>query len=292
LARIAKAKGIAVDLLDAPLAGLLLFSVVLFAAAAEMGHRLGLAETREANVSTLEASVLGLLALMLSFTFAMAVARFDARRDAVLKEANAIGTAALRARLLPAPHNADSLRLLRDYVGVRLDLLGKGGESATVEAAITHASDNLENLWRVARAALAAEKGMAPVLYIQSLNDVFDQQEARLTAYRHRVPRIVFLALYAIAAVGLGFSGYASGLEKRRWRVPVYVVNLLVASVILLIQDIDRPDAGAIRVNQQPILDVAAALAAYPLDEGAAAPGPVSPTAIRPARASDPRRPQ
>lgn len=280
------------DFLDTPpLVGLFVFSVVLFAATSEVGHRFGVIESREANVTTLEASVLGLLALMLSFTFAMAVARYDARRESVLKEANAIGTAALRARLLPAPYNADSLRLLRDYVGLRIDLLDKAGGAETLDTAITRANADQESLWRVARAALAAEKSMAPVIYIQSLNEVFDQQEARLTAYRHRVPRIVFLALYGIAAVGLGFSGYASGLEKRRWRVPVYVVNILVAAVILLIQDIDRPDSGAIKVNQQPIFDAAAALASYPLEESVAAP-PSIPTATRPARSPDLRRAQ
>jgi hypothetical protein len=50
--------------------------------------------------------MLGLLALIISFTFAMALSRFDARRDALLREANAIGTAALRARLLPTPCGA------------------------------------------------------------------------------------------------------------------------------------------------------------------------------------------
>ncbi len=262
-----------------PLAGIFIVSVLLFAAASEAGHRFGVLETREANVSTLEASVLGLLALMLSFTFAMAVARFDARRDGVLKEANAIGSAALRARLLPAPENAESMRLLRDYVGLRVELIDTVGGTPAVNAAISRSNDDQEQLWRVARRAMAREAGMAPVIYAQALNDMFDFQETRLIAFQHRVPRIVFLTLYAIAAVGLGFSGYASGLEKRRWRVPVYVVNILVASVILLIQDIDRPDTGAVTVDQQPIRDVAASIATYSTDEA-----PVTPAAASPPR--------
>jgi hypothetical protein len=56
------------------------------------------------------------LALMIAFTFAMALSRFEGRRDAVLQEANAIGTTALRARLLPEPHNTETLKLLREYV--------------------------------------------------------------------------------------------------------------------------------------------------------------------------------
>ena len=67
-----------------------------------------------ADVSMLEGAILGLLALMIGFTFAMALSRFEARRDAVLTEANAIGTTALRTRLLPAPHNVDVNKLLRN----------------------------------------------------------------------------------------------------------------------------------------------------------------------------------
>ncbi len=93
-----------------------IFAVSMFTIliASEIGHHFGLRVAGETNVTTLEAAMLGLLALMISFTFAMALARFDSRRDALLNEANAIGTAALRARLLPAPHGAESLRLLRN----------------------------------------------------------------------------------------------------------------------------------------------------------------------------------
>ena len=100
-------------------------------------------------------------------------------------------------------------------------------------------------------------------IYIQSLNEMFDNQQKRLTALRNRVPNIVFFALYAIAAVSLGFTGFASGLEARRWRLPVYIMSILAAGVILLIQDIDRPGAGFIAVSQQPMIDTAASLAGY-----------------------------
>ena len=63
---------------------------------------------------------------MIGFTFAMALERFDARRNAVLMEANAIGTTALRARLLPEPHRAETVKLLREYVQIRLDVISSG----------------------------------------------------------------------------------------------------------------------------------------------------------------------
>ena len=85
--------------------------------------------------------MLGLLALMIGFTFAMALTRFDERRAALLDEANSIGTAALRARLLPAPHDAESLKLLRDYVQIRLELTSHVPTAAEMHAAIVRSNE-------------------------------------------------------------------------------------------------------------------------------------------------------
>ncbi|HYP57878.1 MAG TPA: hypothetical protein VEQ35_06290 [Beijerinckia sp.] len=245
-------------------------SLVALFAASEIGHRFGLRVSGQANISTLEAAMLGLLALMISFTFAMALMRFDARRDALLGEANAIGTAALRARLLPAPQNAESLKLLRDYVQIRLDITGHTPTPAEMNAAIERSNEIQGALWLLAKAVMAKDNAMVPTgLYIQALNETFDDQQKRLTALRNRVPNIVLLALYGVAIVAIGFAGYAGGVDQRRWRLPVYIMSVLVAAVILLIQDIDRPSAGFISVNQQPMIDTANSLAGYLAEEGA-----------------------
>jgi hypothetical protein len=99
-----------------PLLLIFLASIVIILVASEVGRCLGVragGQGRE-NVSTLVGAIFGLLALMIGFTFAMALTRFEARRDAVLNEANAIETTALRASLLPDPHNAEALKLLRE----------------------------------------------------------------------------------------------------------------------------------------------------------------------------------
>jgi hypothetical protein len=268
-------------LIEQSLGALFVGSLAVFAAASEIGHALGLRDDKEANVATLEAAVLGLLALMLSFTFAMAVSRFDDRREAVLEEANAIGTAALRARLLPAPHNAESLKLLQQYAGLRVETATPINASG-LDARIERSNALQERLWKEAGSAVAKDNGMVPTgLYIQALNKVFDDQQSRVVAYRRRVPSVIFLALYGIAAIGIGFAGFASGLERRRWRLPVYTVNLLAALVILLIQDLDRPDSGSIVVDQQPMIDTAKALASYRVEP---APERPSEPARRPAK--------
>ena len=76
-----------------------LIGVAIVFLASEFGWRVGTrTEDRgvSGNISALEQSLLGLLALIVGFTFLMALTRFEARREAVLNEANAIGTTALR----------------------------------------------------------------------------------------------------------------------------------------------------------------------------------------------------
>ena len=155
----------------------------------------------------MEGAILGLLALMIGFTFAMALSRFEGRRDAVLNEANAIGTTALRARLLPAPHNAQALKLLQEYVQVRLDIAQRIPSRAELNDAIARSNALQEALWQQAQAVAAKDTGMVPTgLFIQTLNEMIDNQEKRLTAVRNRVPTIVLIALYGVATVASAFT--------------------------------------------------------------------------------------
>ena len=255
-----------IGLTDYALLSIFLVSLIVVLTASEIGRWLGLrARDRGGDsVATLESAVLGLLALMLGFTFAMALSRFEDRRDAILHEANAIGTTALRARLLPAPHNAEAVKLLRDYVQIRLDLTQRIPSPTELNAAITRSNAIQEGLWQQARAVAAVDEGLVPTgLFIQSLNEMIDKQEERLTAVRNRIPNIVLAALYAVAAIAAAFAGYANGLGARPSRIPVYVIIILICGVILLIQDLDRPGTGFITVSQQPMIDTAASIAAY-----------------------------
>ena len=141
------------DLNDYALLPIFLVSSVLILAASEIGRRLGVHARRRGgdNVTTLEGAMLGLLALMIGFTFAMALSLFEARRDAVLSEANAIGTTALRARLLPAPHSGEVLKLLREYVQIRLDITKRVPSQTELDAAIARSNAIQEALWQQAK---------------------------------------------------------------------------------------------------------------------------------------------
>src|SRR3954453_1483689 len=133
--------------------------------ASEFGWRLGTrteGHGASGNISALEQSLLGLLALIVGFTFLMALTRFEARRAAVLNEANAIGSAALRARLLPEPHRTESLKLIREYAQLRVDYLPTGKSFAELPSLIDRSNTIQELLWQQAKALSAKDNKIVP----------------------------------------------------------------------------------------------------------------------------------
>jgi hypothetical protein len=255
-----------IDLYNYSLLTIFFAGLGLIIAASEVGRLVGVRVGKQGgdSVPTLEAAVLGLLALMIGFTFAMALSRFEARRDAVLNEANAIGTTALRARLLHEPHRTEVLKLLREYVQIHLHITQRPASQSDLMIAIERSNALQEALWQQAEAVSAEDNSVVPTgLFIQTLNEMIDNQGKRLAALRNRVPNVVPLALFGIAAVASAFAGYASGFEAKRNRLPVYTTGVVVAAVIMLILDLDRPNAGFIEVSQQPMIDTAASIAAF-----------------------------
>jgi hypothetical protein len=241
--------------------------VVIVLLACEIGWRLGARNEGHGvggNVSALEQSLLGLLALMVGFSFLMALTRFEARRDAVLNEANAIGTTALRARLLPEPHRAESLKLLREYAQMRVDYISSGKSLAQLPSIINRSNQIHEELWQRAKALSAKDNNMVPAgLFIQTLNEMIDNQAKRLSALRNQIPETVLIALFAIAAISCGFAGYASRLDPLRTRLPVVITAALVSAVIFVILDLHAPNVGFIKIDQRPMIDTVASFSGF-----------------------------
>ena len=199
-----------------------LIGIAIIFLASEIGWRLGIRTVghgASGNISALEQSLLGLLALIVGFTLFLALMRFDARRDAVLNEANAIGTTALRARLLPEPHRTESLKLLHEYAQMRIDYIPTGKSFAEIPELIDRSNNIQEALWQQVKALSVKDNNMVPTgLFIQTLNDMIDNQAKRLSALRNYIPEVVLLSLFGIAAFACGFAGYASGLDPLRTR--------------------------------------------------------------------------
>lgn len=238
-------------------------TVLLMVGAVELGALLGRRDRARhpgetgGFLSGLAAQSMGLLALMIGFTFAMALSRFETRKEAVVDEANTIGTASLRGRMLPAPFNAHVAPLLKEYATLRV--VGRGFRWGSLQAGEKLARSEWiqDELWMEAMAAAKADPSVVPTgLFIQALNAMIDMHGKRLAAGRNRVPAVVFLMLEGVALVALGFSGHAAAQNPRPHRVAMALMAVMIASVITLVLDLDNPQAGIITVSQQPMLDV------------------------------------
>jgi hypothetical protein len=246
-----------------PLWGLFLAASVLGWLALEGGYRLGrwrhvrASEEKETPVGAMVGSILGLLAFLLAFTFGLAATRFDARRAAVLEEANAIGTTYLRARLLPEPQRTEAARLLREYVDTRLPNLRQGDPFETIAKASARSEELHEQLWT--QAVAAAEKKPTPItgLFVQSLNETIDMHAKRLlVGTRSRIPISIWAGLFCLALLGMAAVGYQAGLSATRRSPAMLGMVLAFAGVLFLIADLDRGYEGFLTVSQQPMLDL------------------------------------
>ena len=242
---------------------ILLASIGGFFLATEAGFLLGRRGQSSTNdhsssqIYTIQGAVLGLLALLLGFTFSMAMSRYDMRKQMVLDESNAIGTTFLRAQLLPEPARKEVSNLLRRYVEVRLEFYAAGNDQKRLRE-MRGKTERLQNqLW--AYGVAMGEKDARAVttgLFLQSLNETIDLHAKRLTAMENHVPEITLVLLFFVALMATGLIGYGCGLAGLRNFFVTIISSILIAAVIMVIIDLDRPSRGLIRVSQQRMIDL------------------------------------
>lgn len=206
-------------------------------------------------------AVLGLLALLMGFTFSLAVDRFEMRRALVLEEANAIGTAYLRAQLLEEPHRTRISQLLVNYTDNRITL---GTAPPNEIPPLLAANDRmLTDLWAATASAFVSIKGIDfSSTFVDGVNNVIDLDAARKTARMARVPAEVFFVLFVYLIVTAGVLGYVF-VGNRGRGAAAFMLALLTLS-LLLILDIDRPNKGGVREAQTPMEQLRASFKAQP----------------------------
>jgi hypothetical protein len=249
-----------------PLWGLFAATVVLFLLCIEIGFQLGerkprsSEELQRSQAGTIMGTTFALLAFILAFTFGAAASRFEARKQLVLDEANAIGTTYLRADFLPEPERAKIRKLLGEYVDSRLRGVQymREGQSEKLAQEVARSEELQARLWSLA--APLAEKGASPVLaglFVQSLNELIDIHSKRLTTgLLNRIPRTIWIALYFVGILSMAVMGYHAGLSGMRSLLASLVLALTFFAVMLLIADLDRPGQSLFSVNQQVMIDL------------------------------------
>ncbi len=247
------------------ISGILLLSMALLI---EVGHRFGIRAQPSANdafkthVSAISASLLGILALLLGFTFSLSLQRFESRSEAVVSEANSIGTAYLRSQLLPLSVRKNAQDMLRQYLDIRIKTSTiPYNRQSDLTVLLVQAGYTQNMLWNYARQA--AEEDPNPVtsgLFIQSVNDLIDSFGLRNTELSRHVPESVLILLYATFLMAGAIIGYGSGLAGSRTSFVTYVLVCLIVVLVFIIIDLDRPHRGLIEVSQQSFFDLRASI--------------------------------
>jgi hypothetical protein len=239
----------------------------MFAAAAGgvsfRGHhkRAGKFQQADSQEGYVVSAMLGLLALLMGFTFALAVDRYETRRVLVLEDANAIGTAYLRAQLLGEPHRSRLSGLLVAYTDNMIQLAQT--ERGQNQELLARDDRLLTDMWSATAAAFDSIRGLdfSSALVI-SMNTVIDLDASRRAARQAHVPTPVFVALLAYLLVTAALLGYV--LLAWRTRIAGSITLALLTLSFVLVIDIDRPTTGTIRETQGPMEQLQQSLRSQP----------------------------
>ena len=208
---------------------------------------------------------LGLMSLLLSFTFSIANNHHDTRKALVLAEANAIGTAYQRAELIDEPVRGMLIAGLRDYTQARIAFYEAGDDRAKLAAVEQRTGVLQGQLWASTGQAVRSLPGSnVSGLLMEAMNHMFDQASARKTAMAAHVPVAVLFGLTVLLQASAVMLGAALSEDRRRHPLLAMMMLALLSFTMTLIVDIDRPRQHHVRVNQAPLLDLRAALLTAP----------------------------
>jgi hypothetical protein len=233
------------------------------AAAHEIGFRLG-SLTRSADepfdrqIGLVRTSTAALVAFLVGFAFSGASSRFINRQDIVVKEANALSTAYLRADTIDEPERGELKAALKEYASDRVILLSREGRDQ-IEDLLAKISGLHERMWRPAiNATLDNAPLMAVVL--PPINEVINLHATHLAAARRHLPIPIMMVLLGTAAIGVGMMGLGDGRVGRRFSLLDAVYGAVLAAALWMTIDLDYPGIGMIRVSNLPVVEVLAAM--------------------------------
>jgi len=223
----------------------------------ELGRRLRLHDLRSADASEIsrfgmvQGAVFGLMGLLLGFTFAWSSTRFDTRRDQIVDEANAIGTAWLRLDLLPDSTRQSLRGQFRQYVDARLSAYRAMPDTMAAKQGFDRANAMQQQIWTDAVRAAAATPALSPaVLLLPALNEMFDMAGTRHAAFRAHLPRAVYgLLIFLVLCCGV-MAGYGMTDRGRRNWLHVLGFALVLVITLYVIEDFEYPRRGIITLQE------------------------------------------
>ncbi|MBP8231605.1 hypothetical protein [Rhizorhabdus sp.] len=241
-----------------PLAAIGLALLCVLALAMEIGRRWQGLLSRKGNGKRqgspvpdhLLTAMLGLLALLLGFTFSLALNRYEDRRALVVAEANALGTAYLRSQLLEEPARERLQPLLSAYV----DLRAAWSQRSDAGAEDPRQASLQKRIWaEVGRAVRSDPSQQLTRGLMDAVNESFDLAATRTAARGAHIPEAVLEILCLSAVLAALMLGYTIGASGKHHIYAALLLLLLLALALTMIFDLERSVSGTIQVSQEPM---------------------------------------
>jgi len=237
-------------------------TVAVVLVAAEIGFRIGTwLQRREPDsgkapvAGTVVGGMLGLMAFLLAFSIGIVINQHNGRKAMVVTEANAVGTAYLRAGFLDEPDLNSTRDLLREYVEVRL--AAAADPEALLESSIIRSEEIHGELWSIVEEQVRqGQESDVMALFVESINEVIDVHSLRLAAVDLRLPRLLGVVTYAATLLSFLLVGVANSADGKRDPLAILLFALAYVAVLIILVDLDRPQQGLITVSQTALSDL------------------------------------
>ncbi|HEY2474832.1 MAG TPA: hypothetical protein VGI19_08505 [Candidatus Cybelea sp.] len=204
-----------------------------------------------------QAAIFAVIALIMGFSFSFAAGRFEARRELVVIEADAIRTAYLRAAFLPGAQSVPFREALVDYTRTRLDTYASVADARAERLAIDKGKDLQGRLWTMATTA-GLRDPRSPLFadLTRSVVEVIKSSEDQASALHNHVPRAIIGIIILSTLVGAFLFGLTFGQVRVPYALLSVIFCLLFAATVFTIIDLDHPQGGFIPVDVAPLQEV------------------------------------
>lgn len=222
----------------------------------DIGYRIGRhnskkqPESAHEGIGVIEAAVFALLGLLLGFSFAGGTSRLEAKRQLVVQEANAIGTAFLRLDELPPNEQPEMRRIFREYLDARLRVYDRLPDLEGADQELVRVAEIQQEIW--SRAVSASRKDSSQNsarLLLPALNEMIDITTSRTIAMHTQLPLLIFTLLAGVALMSGLLAGYAMAKRRSRSWFHILLYATVIAITIYAVLDLEYPRFGLIRLD-------------------------------------------
>ena len=244
-----------------PIWTVFMVTVAVVLIAAEIGFRIGMwlqrrnpESAKTPMTGAVVGGMLGLMGFLLAFTIGIVINQQNGRKEMVVTEANAVGTAYLRAGFLGEPDRTTTRDFLREYVELRLAVAEDLG---LFDSGLKRSEEIHSELWSIVEDNVSqGQESATMALFVDSINELIDVHSLRLAAFELRLPRLLGLTLYAATILSFLLVGVASSADEKRDPLAILLFALAFVTVLMIVVDLDRPQQGLLTVSQTALSDL------------------------------------